>query len=166
MLRKCFFSFHHLPDAARAMAVRHTGSVEGSSPVQDRDWKAIVDAGDSAIREWVAAQLVGKSCTVVLIGAATANRKWINYEVIQSWHLGMGVVGLHVHGLQNLSGITTKKGHNPFASITHAALQAPLSSVVKCYDPPGNNSIERCAWIARNLGRVVDEAIAIRKANS
>jgi MTH538 TIR-like domain (DUF1863) len=166
MPRKCFFSFHYLPDAARALAVRQTGAIDGSTPIRDVEWQAVVEAGDAAIRGWVATQLVGKSCTVVLIGAATANRKWITYEIIQSWQGGKGLVGLHVHGLENAAGTTTKKGSNPFASIAHVATQGPLSSIVKCYDPPGIDCSERRAWIADHLGLIVKEAIAIRKANS
>lgn len=37
---------------------------------------------------WIDNQLKGKSCTIVLIGAETANRKWIKYEIKKSWELG------------------------------------------------------------------------------
>jgi hypothetical protein len=51
-------------------------------------------AGDAAIENWIAHQMKGRSCTVVLVGANTANRKWINHEIVQSWDKGMGVVGI------------------------------------------------------------------------
>ncbi len=30
-----------------------------------------------------------RSCTVVLVGENTANRKWINHEIVESWNAGM-----------------------------------------------------------------------------
>ena len=40
--------------------------------------------------------MYGRSFTIVLAGSNTANRKWINYEIIKSWDDGMGVVGIHI----------------------------------------------------------------------
>ena len=35
------------------------------------------------IKEWIADQMKGRTCTVILAGANTANRKWINHEIVQ-----------------------------------------------------------------------------------
>ena len=51
-------------------------------------------AGDVAIKRWIANQMDRRTCTVVLVGTNTANRKWINYEIVKSWDDGMGVVGI------------------------------------------------------------------------
>ena len=83
MARRCFFSFHYKPDAQRASQVRQIGSIEGNRPATDNDWEKVTAGGDTAIKKWIADQMYGKSCTVVLVGAATANRKWINQEIIQ-----------------------------------------------------------------------------------
>ena len=107
----------------------------------------------------------GRSCTVVLVGTDTAGRKWINHEIIESWGDGMGVVGIHIHGLKNLDGKVATKGSNPFANLTHKASGKKLSSIVKCYDPPGSTSKERYTWIAKNLKAAVEGAIQIRKDN-
>ena len=50
-----------------------------------------------------------RSCTVILVDQNTANRKWINYEIIESWHAGMGIVGICIHGLKNQDGYISKK---------------------------------------------------------
>ena len=55
--------------------------------------------------------------SVVLVGANTAGRKWIKHEISKSWDDGMGVVGIHIHGLKNKDGKVSTKGKNPFASI-------------------------------------------------
>ena len=104
--------------------------------------------------------MYGRSCTVVLVGAETADRWWISYEITKSWNDGKGLVGIHIHGLTDQYGNTSRPGVNPFASIELG--QDRLSSIVKCYNPPGRNSKDRYSWIERNLASVVEEAIEIR----
>ena len=165
MARKAFYSFHYKPDASRAGQVRNIGVVEGNTPVSDNDWETVTKKGATAIKQWIAGQMHGRSCTVVLVGSNTAGRKWINHEIIKSWGDGMGVVGIHIHGLKNLDGKVATKGSNPFANLTHKASGKKLSSIVKCYDPPGSTSKERYAWIEKNLKAAVEGAIQIRKDN-
>ena len=107
--------------------------------------------------------MANRSCTVVLVGEHTANRKWINYEIIKSWNDHMGVVGIHIHGLQDAAGNTTPKGGNPFAAITLGSAETRLSSIVKCYTPAGRTSRERYDWIATHLANAVEEAVSIRQ---
>lgn len=135
MARRCFFSFHYKPDNSRAAQVRNMGMVDGNRPVSDNDWESITQGGDRAIRNWIGNQLYGRSCTVVLVGTNTATRKWINYEIIESWNQGMGVVGIHIHGLKNLNKKTSRMGANPFAYIDYGTTK--LSSIVRCYNPQG-----------------------------
>ena len=163
MRRRTFFSFHYKPDAERAAQVRNMGMVDGNKPVSDNDWETVKKGGDPAIKRWIADQTYGRSCTVVLVGSNTARRKWINHEIIKSWDDGMGIVGIHIHGLKNLDGDTALKGSNPFDYITHGNTRKKLSSIVKCYTPSGSNSKERYAWIKKNLANAVEEAISIRE---
>jgi hypothetical protein len=93
--RKVFFSFHYLPDAWRASQIRNMGVLEGNPPVSDNQWETIVGGGDAAIERWIDAQMSGRSCAIVLIGSATAGRKWITYEISKAWNDGKGVVGIH-----------------------------------------------------------------------
>lgn len=165
MARKCFFSFHYKPDSQRASQVRQIGTIEGNEPVSDNAWESITRGGDAAIEKWIADQMQGKSCTVVLVGSNTANRKWINHEIVKSWDKSMGVVGIHIHGLKNLAGEISTKGNNPFDYITHGPTKKKLSSIVKCYNPVGENSKERYAWISKHLVNAVEEAIKIRNEN-
>ena len=165
MARRTFFSFHYKPDASRAAQVRNMGMVEGNTPVSDNDWETVTKGGDTAIKKWIADQMHGRSCTVVLVGTNTAGRKWINYEIIKSWDDGMGVVGIHVHGLKNSERKVSTKGRNPFAVIGYGKTGKKLSSIVKCYDPVGSNSQERYDWIKKHLANAVEEAIEIRNNN-
>lgn len=106
-----------------------------------------------------------RSCTVVLVGSNTANRRWINYEIIKSWDDNMGVVGIHIHGLKNKEEAIAQKGDNPFDFIGYGNTGKKLSSIVQCYDPQGSNSKERYAWISKHLSNAVEEAIKIRGQN-
>jgi len=163
--RQVFYSFHYEPDAWRAAQVRNIGAIEGNKPAPDNDWETVTKSGDAAIKKWIADQMKYRSCTVVLIGNKTANRKWINHEIIESWNAGMGIVGIHIHGLKNQDEYISTQGENPFDYITHGNSGKKLSSIVKCYNPAGNNSKERYDWISRYLSDAVEEAINIRKAN-
>lgn len=166
MPRACFYSFHYKPDSHRAAQVRQIRGIDGNRPATDNDWESVTRGGEAAIKRWIANQMYGKSCTVVLVGSNTANRKWINHEIVKSWDEGMGVVGIHIYGLKNLNGQISTKGANPFDYITHGPTKKRLSSIVKCYTPTGANSKERYAWISKHLANAVEEAIRIRKANS
>ncbi len=130
MARRVFYSFHYKPDSTRAALVRQIGSIEGNRPATDNGWETITKGGATAIKKWIADQMEGKSCSVVLVGSDTADRKWINYEIVESWNDGMGVVGIHIHGLKNLDGKIAAKGKNPFGFITYGQAEKKLSSIV------------------------------------
>ena len=104
MARKVFFSFHYDPDCWRASQIRNIGALEGNSPVSDNKWEEIKKGGDTAIEKWIGAELSGKSCAIVLIGANTAGRKWINHEIEKGWNDGKGVLGIYIHNLKNREG--------------------------------------------------------------
>lgn len=165
MARRCFYSFHYKPDNWRVSQVRNIGVIEGNRPAPDNDWETIVKTGDAAIEKWIADQMNGRSCTVVLVGQNTADRKWINHEIIRSWDEGMGVVGIHIHGLLDKDGYVAQKGKNPFSFIGYGDTGKKLSSIVKCYNPTGSNSKERYAWISKHLSNAANEAVRIRKEN-
>lgn len=165
MKRRVFYSFHYVPDNWRAAQVRNIGSIEGNAPASDNDWETVKRGGNPAIERWIESQMKYRSCTVVLVGSETADRKWINYEIVKSWNDGMGVVGIRIHGLKNADGRVSSRGSNPFGFIPYGRSGKKLSSIVKCYDPTGRNSAERYAWISKHLANAVEEAIRIRKEN-
>lgn len=163
-MRKVFYSFHYKPDNWRVATVRNIGTIEGNKTATDNDWESITSGPNSEkrIKAWIDEQMTGKSCTVVLIGSNTANRKWINYEIVESWRRGKGVVGIHVNGLKNSLRKISTKSLNPFDFIPFDSSGKMLSSVVKCYTPGGSDSKEKYAWISKHLANAVEEAIGIR----
>ena len=160
--RQVFYSFHYKPDSWRVSQVRKIGTIGGNKPAHDNDWEKITGAGDKEIKKWINKQMNYRSCTIVLVGSGTAKRKWINYEIIQSWKEGKGVVGIYIHGLKNNYRKISAKGNNPFDYITYGKTGIKLSTIVKCYNPVGVNSKEKYDWISKSLSGVVEEAIEIR----
>ena len=114
MAKRVFYSFHHKPDVMRVSQVRNICALKANRPATDNDWETVVSGKDAAIKRWITQQMKGRSCTVVLVGENTANRKWINHEIIKSWDVGMGVVCIHIHGLKNTDGYIANKGKNAF----------------------------------------------------
>lgn len=163
MARRAFYSFHYKPDCHRASQVRNMGVIEGNKPASDNDWESITKKGDQAVEDWIDGQLDGKSCTIVLIGANTAGRKWINYEIKKSWNSRKGVLGIYIHRLKNLDGQQATKGDNPFETFTVCEGKKKLSSVVKTYLPPFTDSKEVYAYIKENLADWIEDAISIRE---
>lgn len=164
MARRAFYSFHYQPDHWRASQVRNMGVIEGNAPVSDNDWESITKGGDERIKKWISEQMSGKSCVIVLVGQNTANRKWINYEIVNGWNDKKGIVGVRIHGLKNSSGHQTVAGSNPFDYVTFSESGKTLSSVVKLYNPPATSSTEVYAYIADHLEDWVEQAISIREA--
>ncbi len=162
MARRVFYSFHYVPDNWRASQVRNMGVIEGNRPCSDNDWESITKGGDERIKQWIAGQLDGKSCVVVLIGTRTAGRKWITYEIVKGWNDRKGVVGIYVHNLLDSDQKQALKGGNPFASIRYGDTGKTLESVAKAYDPPYSSSKSVYEYINNHLAGWVDEAIAIR----
>ncbi len=162
MARRVFYSFHYVPDNWRASQVRNIGAIDGNQPAKDNDWETITKGGDKAIEKWIDDQMQGRSCVVVLIGAGTADRKWINHEIVKGWNEGKGVLGVYVHNLKNSDGETSIKGSNPFDYLTFGTNGAKLSSIAKVYDPPGADSTAVYAYIKNNMASWIETAIDIR----
>ena len=158
--RRTFFSFHYRPDNWRAGQVRNIGAIEGNESVSDNDWEAVTRGGDAAIKRWIDDQMYGKSCVIVLIGSQTSGRKWIKYEIQKAWNDGKGLLGIHIHNLQDRNENQSAKGANPFYSLSPNGTR--LSSIVKAYDPPYRRSTDVYAYIADNISDWVEEAIRTR----
>jgi hypothetical protein len=121
MARKVFFSFHYQRDLWRVNVVRNSGTVEGTAAAGFRDaslWEEAKRKGDSAIKALIDDGLVGTSVTVVLIGAETSKRKYVDYEIRKSLAVGNGVIGVRIHGIKDNSGYVDAPGAVPLALVT------------------------------------------------
>lgn len=139
--------------------------IEGDAPVSDNDWETVTRGGDAAIQSWIAGQLSGKACTVVLVGQNTAGRKWISYEISESWNKKKGVLGIRIHNLKDVNQMQALQGGNPFDYVTFTKTNAKLSTVVSLYDPPYAGSTDVYKYIKDNISTWVEKAIAIRNSH-
>lgn len=160
MARRAFYSFHYAKDAWRAAQIRSIGAVDGNKPVTDNVWEEVKRGGDRAIKLWIDNQLEGRSVTIVLIGTETAGRKWINYEISESWNKGKGLLGVFIHNVRDENRRTTRKGANPFAGLRVGT--TPLSAIVNAYDPPYTASTSVYNYIRTNLQTWVEQAVRFR----
>src|SRR4051812_33175697 len=102
MARKVFFSFHYQRDLWRVNVVRNSTVVEGKAAVGFSDaslWEEAKKKGDAAIKKLIDDGLNGTSATVVLIGAETANRKYVTYEIEKSLEKGNLLIGVRIHNI-------------------------------------------------------------------
>lgn len=162
MARKIFSSFHYKPDNWRAATVRSIGAIEGNKLATDNGWESVTSGGDTAIKKWIADQMKGKSCVIVLIGTKTAGRKWINYEIEKGWNDGKGVCGIYVHNLKDNDGNQSTKGTNPFTGFTIGDDKKKLCTIVKAYDSPYSTSTSVYNHIKDNIVDWIEKAIEIR----
>lgn len=165
MARKCFYSFHYKPDNWRVSMIRNIGAIEGNKPASDNDWETITKGGDKKIKEWIANQMKGRSCTIILAGSNTANRKWINHEIVKAWDDGKGVLVIFIHNLKDKDGKQSSKGANPLYYVTHGPTKKRLSTIAKAYDSHRTTSKGVYSYIEDNIVDWIEEAIQIRKDN-
>lgn len=162
MARRVFFSFYFIQDGWRASQVRNIGKLEAENPVSDNEWEQVKQGGDAAIKKWIDNQMSGKSCCVVLVGSETSSRKWVRYEIEQSWNSNKAVVGIRIHRLKDRLGNTSLAGPNPFDNFTMTGGNTKLSSLVTLYDPVGADSKAVYDDISNRIEDLVEAAIKSR----
>lgn len=122
MARKVFFSFHYQRDIFRVNVVRNSGVVEGTAAAGFHDasiWEEAKKKGDAVIKKLIDDGLGGTSVTVVLIGAETANRKYVDYEIKQSLARGNGLLGIYIDKIPTPQNASDARGRVP-AGLTSA----------------------------------------------
>ena len=160
--RRVFFSFHYQRDIVRASQVRNSWVTQERSTAGFWDsaaWEQVVKDGDASIKSWIERQLDGTSITVVLIGAETAERRYVIHEIQRSYDLRKGLLGIRINGLKNFQGNADYPGPNPFDRVW---VESPrgrqyLSALCPLYDYVRDNGYSNMnAWIeaaAKAAGR-------------
>jgi hypothetical protein len=117
MARRVFFSFHYQRDIWRVNQIRNSGVVIGEAAAGFRDaslWEEARRQGDAAVQRLIDRGLEGTSVTAVLIGAQTAQRRFVDYEIEQSIRRGNGLLGVRIHNLRDQYGYTDVPGSVPW----------------------------------------------------
>ncbi len=152
-----FFSFHYDRDAWRVQQILNMGALESQTVLNAQAWESVKRQGDQAIKKWIADQMAYKTAVVVLIGAQTASRPWVLYEIRKAWDDRRPLVGIRIHGLADSNGNTGSPGVNPFARVS---LQGggTVGDYVPVYAPSGWTSQQVHADIKPNLVSWVNSA--------
>lgn len=161
MARRVFYSFHYQRDGWRASKVRNIGVVEGNAPASDNHWEDVKRAGDAGIRRWIDEQMANRTCTIVLVGAETADRYWVKHEIEKSWNEGKGLFGIRIHRILDHAQTPCQAGENPFAQFS-VQDGRKLSSIVRLYDPPHVSSPAVYSYISDNIAHWIETAIGER----
>jgi hypothetical protein len=157
MARRVFFSFHYQRDIFRVNVVRNcwcTHPNRESAGYWDSSlWEKSKLQGAAALQNLITEGLRNTSVTVVLIGHQTWDRRWVLYEIEQSYYRGNGLLGISIHNIANQSKLPDMPGFNPFdyTMVNHNGAIRALSSVksIPIYDWVRNDGY-------RNLGSWVE----------
>lgn len=151
--RNVFYSFHFDNDVFRVQQIRNMGIIDGDQPVSPNTWEQLKNTAHG-VENWIANNMAGKSCVIVLIGTDTYKRPWVKYEINKAVADGKSLFGIHVHNLKDPKTGACAKGTNPLAGITFKRRGQIL--VPKVYDPVANDAYGE---ISRNLSGWVEAAI-------
>lgn len=114
MARFVFYSFHYEKDIWRAFEVRNHWVTKGGfydcGVIDAAEFEEIKRKSDQAIKDWIDMQLLGTSVTIVLIGAETLLRPYVQYEIEQSYKQGNGLIGIRVDWLKDQNGNYADRG--------------------------------------------------------
>lgn len=137
MARSVFFSFHYQRDIMRVQQVKQHYITKGSytaggffdGSLEEKSKKE----GDLAVKNLIDKGLSGSSVTCVLIGNETYKRRWVDYEILKSVELGMGVLGIRIHQLKDPNTGADTLGSNPFYYLGYGASGDKLQPMIR-YD--------------------------------
>jgi len=116
MARKVFFSFDFQRDLWRANIVRNSGSIEATSAGGFYEPGLSEQAkGEREIKKLIDDALKTTNVTVVLIGAETANRKYVSYEIDKAIESGNAILGIRINNIKDKDGNVDAPGAVPDA---------------------------------------------------
>lgn len=153
-----FYSFHYANDVFRVQQIRNMGVVDGNEPVSPNDWEQVKRGGDAAVQRWVDENMKYKRCVIVLIGLATASRKWVKYEIKRAWEMKKGLFGIYIHNLKDPRTGACGKGPNPFGNWNVSGQS--MANLITCHDP---NAWDAYGDISRYMATWVSQAIDAAK---
>lgn len=107
----------------------------------------------ASLAEQIGEQLSGTSVTVVLVGPETSNRRWVQYELQESYAKGNGLLAVTLHNIKDFSGHTDTAGNTTFGSLgkDKNGNEVYFFQVGKTYDWVSNDGY-------KNFGTWVEEA--------
>jgi MTH538 TIR-like domain (DUF1863) len=122
MTRRTFFSFHYEPDIWRVYNVRNSWISKSDDPSAEGFFDSSVfeaseKENEDTLKTFLRNGLKNSSVTCVLVGAETASRRWVRYEIVRSVLKKNGVLAVFIHDVKNVDGETSAKGANPLDQV-------------------------------------------------
>jgi hypothetical protein len=158
MARHVFYSLHYDADRTRCAGILSSSTLQGNLEAKLPEWDKIKRSGDFAVKRWLENALKGRSCCVVLIGAKTADRPLVRYEIKRSRELKLAMFGVRVHNLRDAAGLQSARGDNPFehpdTGLGNFAADVPV------FDSPETDSKLAYRHIVDNLAHWAELAVA------
>lgn len=155
MARRVFFSFHWDEDVSRAMVVRNSWVTKGSGAAagffDHADIETLKRSSATQVKRWIDQQLDGAAVTCVLIGADTASRPFVRYEIERSAKEGKGLLGVYVHNIRRLNDPAPSlfnwpsQGPNPFEKVIDPRPNGLLAAVIN--EPKLSWRISTYDWV-------------------
>ena len=105
MARRVFFSFHYDNDLNHSMIVRNSWVPQGKEAagfIDKAEFEKMKRKGEKEVYKWIDKQLEGTSVTVVLIGAETLSRPFVQYEICKSLQRGNAVIGVYINWIRDM----------------------------------------------------------------
>ncbi|KUI28155.1 hypothetical protein AU195_20555 [Mycobacterium sp. IS-1496] len=100
MARHVYFAFDY-QDVFKVNQVRRAGQFVGIARAGFLDasqWEKLKLLNRAVIKRTIDASLINTSVTVVVVGARTASREWVRYELDASIARGNGLLGVYLPG--------------------------------------------------------------------
>jgi hypothetical protein len=95
--RRTFFLFQYKPDVTRAWVVRNSwvtklaqGERDDAGFFDSSVFEAAERESDEVLKRFLREGLKNTTVTCVLVGSETALRRWVRYEIFQSFVRGKG----------------------------------------------------------------------------
>ncbi len=116
MARYTFFSFSY-DDVKnfKVNVVRNSWLLNHSEAtfVDGSIWEKEKTKSPTVIKNLIDNGLHRTSVTAVLIGDDTANRRWVNFEIVKSFDRGNGILGVYLNRIRGKHQVISAKGQNP-----------------------------------------------------
>ncbi len=121
MRTRVFFSFYYSRDRHRTRQVMDRWLAEPGAEatpfIARGELERMIHEGLPAIYRWVEEEVAQADVCVALIGADTAGRHFVEYEVAQAIRQGKPLLGVTIHGVPDHEGRVDPPGRNPLFPI-------------------------------------------------
>lgn len=117
MARRTFFSFHYKPDVTRANVVKNSWLTKDREDAGFFDSSAFERAkknSDDSLKSFLNKEMEGSSVVCALVGAETAARPWVRYEIQRAIWDARGLLAVRIHTIKDFDQKSTMAGLNPF----------------------------------------------------